>query len=1183
MLELREVTKSYRTASLTQTALDGVTVAFRDNEFVAVLGQSGSGKTTLLNVVGGLDHFDSGDLVIDGVSTKDFRDRDWDAYRNNRIGFVFQAYNLIDHQSVLANVELALTLSGVSRAERRRRALEALERVGLTDHVDKRPSQLSGGQMQRVAIARALVNDPEIVLADEPTGALDSATSGQVMDLLAEIARDRLVVMVTHNPELAHQYATRIVELADGRLASDSRPCAPADDAPGDRRAEPARSTSMGPLTALSLSFSNLMTKKGRTLMTSFAGSIGIIGIALILALANGINAFIARTEEETLISYPLTIQRTGADLTSMLERDDDSERASAAASAQASGTVVTAPGMLGQMRSSMNTNDLASLKRYLDSGGGGVKGLVKSIEYHYDVTPQIYLPDTSSAVTRVNPEQAFAPLSRATSVGVLSSMLSMDAFHQMPAQSSIYEDQYDVVAGHWPAGSHELVLVLDEDGTMPDLFEYTLGLREHGGLDRLMRDYFSGQGSGVAAVPGAGPTAAPTAPTTPADGSTDAPADGSADAPADDPSAATTGPASPAAGPAGAAPTDSATPSAPTSYTYERLMQVTFKLVPASTRYQYDDAYGVWTDRSEDTAFMQRAVAAGEDLRITGIVRAKDSDKMTLRPGLAYTPGLTRHVIDQAAASAVVQDQIARPDVDVLTGRTFAEEASGASAGEIDLSSLFTVDTEKIRSAFQIDPSQVELDLSGLDLSGIDVSALDSVDLSGLDLSSLARTAPEIDLSGLDLDSVSSQDLTARFPQLAGVDYPALIRTALADGVIRDGASAAVSTMMTTVISGFQTYYAQHAADDPDGDGRGPDIATLAADYLGQPDVQKTIADTLGSDQVIDSDRLTQNLVAGLGADPDVARIGDAVRDELVSAIGRQVAASVSSTITRALSDSLQAVMSTAMTQMMTAIQEQVRTALEDALPQLIGQMSSAMNIDEQTFRDAFSLNMSTEELAALLTSMMSTDAATYETNLADLGWADLDTPSRIDIYPTSFVAKGRVKQALDDYNAAQERAGARDRVIVYNDLVGLLMGAVTRIVDIISWMLIAFVSISLVVSSIMIAIITYISVLERKKEIGILRSVGASKRDIRHVFNAETVIEGLGAGVLGIVITLLLCIPVNLVVEDRFGVADVARLPALAALALIGVSVLLTVLAGLAPAARAAREDPVEALRSE
>ena len=1176
MLELREVTKSYRTASLTQTALDGVTVAFRDNEFVAVLGQSGSGKTTLLNVVGGLDHFDSGDLVIDGVSTKDFRDRDWDAYRNNRIGFVFQAYNLIDHQSVLANVELALTLSGVSRAQRRRRALEALERVGLTDHVDKRPSQLSGGQMQRVAIARALVNDPEIVLADEPTGALDSATSVQVMDLLAEIARDRLVVMVTHNPELAHQYATRIVELADGRLASDSRPCAPADDASGDRRDEPARSTSMGPLTALALSFSNLMTKKGRTLMTSFAGSIGIIGIALILALANGINAFIARTEEETLISYPLTIQRTGADLTSMLERDDDSERASAAASAQASGTVVTAPGMLGQMRSSMNTNDLASLKRYLDSGGGGIRDQVTSIEYLYDVTPQIYLPDTSSAITRVNPEQAFEPLSGAMSTGFLSSVLSMDTFHQMPAEPSLYEDQYDVVAGRWPAEADELALVLDEDGTLPDIFEYTLGLRDHSRLDQLMRDYLSGRASGVAAVPGAAvpgagspsDPAAPTGATTGPGGATGATAPASAD-----PAASATPSADPAA----------ASASGPTSYSYDRLMQVTFKLVPASARYRHDDTYGVWTDRSDDTELMRQAVADGEDLRITGIVRARDSDKMTLKRGLAYTPALTRHVMDQASGSAIVQDQLAHPDTDVLTGKTFADEAAGAKAGEIDLSSLFTVDTDKIQAAFQLDPSKLDLDLSGMDVSGFEATGIGDVDLSGLDLSALTDSVPEIDLSGLDLSSVSSQDLTGRFPQLADVDYPALIRGALADGALREGASTAVSTMMTGVIAGFQAYYAQHISDDPDGDGRGPDLATLAADYLAQPDVQKTIADTLGSDQVIDSARLTQNLVASLGADPDVGRISDAVRDELVTAIGRQVAASVTSTIVQTLSSSIQAALNSAMTQMMTAIQEQIRTAMQDATTRLATQMGSAMDIDEQAFKDAFSLNMDQEDLAALMASMMSTDVATYDKNLADLGWADPEVPSEIDLYPASFTAKERVKAALADYNTAQEKAGAQDRVITYTDLVGLLMSSVTRIVDIISWLLIAFVSISLVVSSIMIAIITYISVLERKKEIGILRSVGASKRDIRHVFNAETVIEGLLAGAMGVGITLLVCIPANLFVERRFGVATVAQLPATAGAALIGVSVLLTVLAGLVPAARAAREDPVEALRSE
>ncbi|WP_043562369.1 ABC transporter ATP-binding protein/permease [Actinomyces israelii] len=1175
MLELRRITKSYRTASLTQTALAGVTVSFRDNEFVAVLGQSGSGKTTLLNVVGGLDHFDSGDLVIDDISTKDFKDRDWDAYRNNRIGFVFQSYNLIPHQSVLANVELALTLSGAPRAERRRRALDALAEVGLAEHAHKRPAQLSGGQMQRVAIARALINDPEIVLADEPTGALDSATSVQVMDLLKEIARDRLVIMVTHNPELARRYATRIVELADGRLVADSRPCAPADDGSEARAARTARATSMGPLTALALSFSNLMTKKGRTLMTSFAGSIGIIGIALILALANGVNAYIARTEEETLTSYPLAIQKTGTDMTAVLARGRQAAQETATAAAGSPGTVTTIDSF-DQMMGSRSTNDLASLKQYLDSGGGGIRDQVTSIEYLYDVTPQIYLPDTSSAITRVNPEQAFEPLSGAMSTGFLSSVLSMDTFHQMPAEPSLYEDQYDVVAGRWPAEADELALVLDEDGTLPDIFEYTLGLRDHSRLDQLMRDYLSGRASGVAAVPGAAvpgagspsDPAAPTGATTGPGGATGATAPASPD-----PAASATPSADPAA----------ASASGPTSYSYDRLMQVTFKLVPASARYRHDDTYGVWTDRSDDTELMRQAVADGEDLRITGIVRARDSDKMTLKRGLAYTPALTRHVMDQASGSAIVQDQLAHPDTDVLTGKTFADEAAGAKAGEIDLSSLFTVDTDKIQAAFQLDPSKLDLDLSGMDVSGFEATGIGDVDLSGLDLSALTDSVPEIDLSGLDLSSVSSQDLTGRFPQLADVDYPALIRGALADGALREGASTAVSTMMTGVIAGFQAYYAQHISDDPDGDGRGPDLATLAADYLAQPDVQKTIADTLGSDQVIDSARLTQNLVASLGADPDVGRISDAVRDELVTAIGRQVAASVTSTIVQTLSSSIQAALNSAMTQMMTAIQEQIRTAMQDATTRLATQMGSAMDIDEQAFKDAFSLNMDQEDLAALMASMMSTDVATYDKNLADLGWADPEVPSEIDLYPASFTAKERVKAALADYNTAQEKAGAQDRVITYTDLVGLLMSSVTRIVDIISWLLIAFVSISLVVSSIMIAIITYISVLERKKEIGILRSVGASKRDIRHVFNAETVIEGLLAGAMGVGITLLVCIPANLFVERRFGVATVAQLPATAGAALIGVSVLLTVLAGLVPAARAAREDPVEALRSE
>ena len=489
MLELKEIVKAYQTASLVQVALNKVSVAFRDNEFVAVLGQSGSGKTTMLNVIGGLDRFQAGDLVIDGISTKDYKARDWDAYRNNRIGFVFQAYNLIPHQSVLANVELALTLSGVSRSERRKRALDALERVGLKDHVNKKPSQMSGGQMQRVAIARALINDPEILLADEPTGALDSATSVQVMDLLRDVARDRLVIMVTHNPELAHQYATRIVELADGCIVADSDPFAPT--AEDQRAAKPARRTSMGFVTALSLSANNLMTKKGRTLMTSFAGSIGIIGIAAILALANGTNAYIQKTEEETLGSYPLTIQKSGVDMTAALSTSaSDSKKDTPAPDGQVG---------VSQMRTfadtirDAKTNDLASLKTYLDNNGGNVETMVNAIEYDYDVVPQIFQSDTSKSTVQVSPDQSMKQMEAGFGSGAFGSMMQTNAFYQMPAAASLYTSAYDLVAGSWPSGANQVVLVLDEDGNIPNLFEYTLGLKDHKEFDDLMRTYYQG------------------------------------------------------------------------------------------------------------------------------------------------------------------------------------------------------------------------------------------------------------------------------------------------------------------------------------------------------------------------------------------------------------------------------------------------------------------------------------------------------------------------------------------------------------------------------------------------------------------------------------------------------------------------------------------------------------------
>ncbi|WP_136313982.1 ABC transporter ATP-binding protein/permease [Actinomyces procaprae] len=1144
MLELHEITKSYRTASFDQTALDGVNVSFRDNEFVAVLGQSGSGKTTMLNVIGGLDHFDSGDLVIDGISTKHYRSRDWDAYRNNRIGFVFQSYNLIPHQSVLANVELALTLTGVSRGERRRRALEALEEVGLADHVHKRPSQLSGGQMQRVAIARALINDPEILLADEPTGALDSGTSVQVMDLLREVAADRLVIMVTHNPELAHDYATRIVELADGRITSDTAPYNPAaDDA---REARPPRRTRMGPLTALSLSFSNLMTKKGRTLMTSFAGSIGIIGIALILALANGVNAYIARTEEETLSSYPLQIERLGMDYTAMIARATDT-----AAQADLPDGVVGERGDVRDMFGSANSNDLAALKAYFDADGGGIDDHVNAIEYLYDVTPQLYLPvseASSTMPTQVNPDSAFS------SFGAMTATMQMSVFRQLASDTDLYMEQYDVEAGHWPTAYNELVLVLPEDGRMIDMTVYALGLRDHSELEQLVQTYV-GSAPGAVAVPTAEPSAAAGA------------------APTGTPAATPTDPATGSAQDAGVGRT----------YAYNDLIGRSLSLVPAHERYVYDADYGVWTDKSADAAYMSQLVADGETMTLAGIVRANGS-QAALTPGLYYSPALTEHLIDQAASSDIVKAQLADPAVDVFTGKSFAEEADATGDTDFDMSSLFTIDESRLQAAFQIDPGA--LDLSGMDLSGIDLSGLDTtqLDFSGLDLSGLADVQPEIDLSGLDLSSLSLTDLEEQFPQLADVDYVELITQAMSDGVIKEGADAQVSAMMTGLISGFTEYYGEHAVgedpNDPDDD---PDLGTLVTDYLSQDEVQRTIAQTLGSDQVIDSAKLTENLTAALGSDPAVADISEAVRDQLVAEIGSQVAGAVAGSITQTLSGAVQQAMATAMAQMMTAIQTQIAAQVQAATTQLAANLADAMSVDADAFAQAFQLDMTPEELSQLLATLVTTESATYESNLSALGWADLDNPSEIDIYPKDFAAKDSVKQILEEYNARQAAAGADDKVITYTDVVGVLMSSVTRIVNIISWMLIAFVAISLVVSSIMIAIITYISVLERRKEIGILRAVGASRADVRHVFNAETVIEGLLAGLMGVGITLLVSLPLNAFIHGRFGVESIAQLPVTAGVVLVLISVGLTVLAGLIPAGKAAREDPVEALRSE
>ena len=1136
MLELKEIVKAYQTANLVQVALNKVSVAFRDNEFVAVLGQSGSGKTTMLNVIGGLDRFQSGDLVIDGISTKDYKARDWDAYRNNRIGFVFQAYNLIPHQSVLANVELALTLSGVSRSERRKRALDALERVGLKDHVHKKPSQMSGGQMQRVAIARALINDPEILLADEPTGALDSKTSVQVMDLLRDVARDRLVIMVTHNPELAHQYATRIVELADGCIVADSDPFVPAAE---DRReAKPARRTSMGFLTALSLSANNLMTKKGRTLMTSFAGSIGIIGIAAILALANGTNAYIAKTEEETLGAYPLTIQKTGIDMTAALSVSASDSKDSQPAPDGKVG--VSKLRTFADTIRDAKTNDLASLKTYLDNNGGDINAMVNAIEYDYDIVPQIYQSDTSKATVQVSPDQSMKQMEAGFGAGAFGSMMQTNAFYQMPATSSLYTSVYDVVAGSWPSGANQVVLVLDEDGNIPNLFEYTLGIKDHKEFDDLMRQYYQGAlgGKSQSGTQSGAQSGASTA-----------------------------------------------------TYDYSAILGTTFRRVNAFDKYTWDDTYKVWTDRSSDADYMKKLVNGGQELTISGIVKPNSDKGGALRQGIAYTPALTYQTIEAAAASPIVKAQRAKPDVDVFTGKTFKELADNqkSQSGGFDMSSLFTVDESKLSAAFQIDPSKMQMDLSGLDFSGMDLSGLDfsNLDMSGMDLSTidLSALAPQsgtqsgmaFDLSGLDFGELS-KDL----PQLANVDFPTIIRSALADGAVKDGAADYLSTQASQIAQGFQDY----AREQIEAGGL-TDFATLASAYFSQPQVLEQLRAVVSSDQVVDSDKLTANLMKALGEDPALAKIGTDVSTQVMNAISTQIAAQLGSTLTQGVSAVIGQVMQEAMTNAMTSMMTQLSTAIGDqigaTMEQFATNMSSAFSMDPQAFAEAFQSNMDEKSLAALMATMFSTNVPTLETNLRNLGWADIASPSNISIYPKSFADKDKVKAVLDAYNADNTAAGATDKVITYSDVMGALMSSVTKIVDIISWLLVAFVSISLVVSSIMIAIITYISVLERRKEIGILRSIGASKGDVSRVFNAETVIEGLLAGLMGVGVTYGLCAIANGIAYSSFNVENIAQLSPLTALTLIAVSVGLTVIAGIIPASRASRQDPVEALRAE
>lgn len=1083
MLDLRDICKRYVTQSFTQVALDSVSLSFRDNEFVAILGPSGSGKTTMLNVIGGLDHFDSGDLLIDGISTKDFNDRDWDAYRNNRIGFVFQSYNLIPHQTILENVELALTLTGVGRAERRQRARKALEAVGLGEHVDKRPSQLSGGQMQRVAIARALINDPEIVLADEPTGALDSTTSVQVMDLLKDVARDRLVIMVTHNPELAYRYATRIVTLADGKVTDDSDPFDAAEAA--RREAKPTRKTSMSFVTALGLSARNLMTKKGRTAMTAFAGSIGIIGIAAILALSNGVNDYIKKVEEDTLSSYPLTISKQDYDLSSMMgghgATDDEvseGEDSSDATGGKDKGTdkipVVTA---VKDMFASVKSNDMTSFKAWLDAGGDGIDKEVNAIQYGYGVSPVVYRAGKGDEKpVRLVPNAMTEAMSGGASSAATVSMDSMgtSVFNEMIDDQSLLDSQYDVVAGHWPTSANEAVMVLSSRGTVGDYTLYSIGALDIDELNDLVNSAMT--------------------------------ADGKVE-----------------------------TPKAGTDFTYDDALSTTFKVLSPSDAYRKNEETGMWTDMSGDADFMAAKVADGIDVRIVGVVRPNEAaNASALSPGIAYTHALTRQLMERAADSQIVQEQLAHPETDVFTGKSF-DELQGEAKQSVELGSMFSVDEAALKSAFSLDSSALSGAAGGIDLSGIDLSGLD-LDLSGvgkgIDFSDIMAKAPAPDFSGI----FDGLELTPEQMQQVG-------------------------TLASQLFEGF-LQSDQFKALSPEDLKDASKLAAAFSAYL-------------------ENDAAAQQCLAQLKA-----LGGDALAERLQRAMGDYVQKQLAPYLQQAMDQ----VTKTISGQIATTVSAQLKASAAGLMDQMATQMSSsfanlasAMRVDAGAFARAIHFNMDAEDLSSLMMSYAKASKLTYDNNLTTLGYADEADPISVKIFPRDFEAKERVLDHIDAYNKQVKAAGHDERAISYTDYMGIIMGSVTDIVNTISLVLIAFVSISLVVSSIMIGIITYISVLERKKEIGILRAIGASKRNVANVFNAETFIEGLIAGVFAIVVVVAVSFPVNAWALAAKQVPNLMSLPVQDALMLIVISVLLTVVAGLLPARSASKKDPVEALRSE
>ena len=1053
MLEIKKVTKVYKTEGFKQTALDKVSVNFRTNEFAAILGPSGSGKTTFLNIIGGLDDYTSGDLVINEVSTKKFSDRDWDSYRNHRVGFVFQSYNLISHQTVLKNVELALTLSGFNKTSRRKKAIKALKDVGLKDHINKKPNQLSGGQMQRVAIARALVNDPEIILADEPTGALDSETSIQIMNLLKKIAKERLVIMVTHNPDLAEEYANRIINIKDGKIVSDTNPYdGKIDTTEGKIIADKKNAkTKMSFLTALSLSFNNLMTKKGRTILVSAAGSIGIIGIALILAVSTGFQNYVDSIQEDTLSSYPLTIMQKSTDITgtllSMREGENKSNKGS---------NKVKEQQYITTMLDNISTNDLKSLKKYTEKHQDVVNKDLTNIMYSYSVDPNIYTIDATKKLAKVNPSNMFSSMMGSNNLfSSYSAMASI--FTQMVDDRSEIEDDYNVLAGRWPKKYDELVIVLSEPNGISDLLVYSLGLRDTDELTDMVTKIMNGEEVNVN--------------------------------------------------------------NKPKTFTYEDLMNVDLRLIIPTDRYKYNSKYDVYEDMVDDEAYMDKLYKNAQELKIVGVVSAKEGKTSTaLNPGVAYTSDLIDYIIDYSKSTEIVRKQLKNKNIDVFSGKRFDDKKNNF---DFEFADLVKVDTEKLQSAFdiKIDQKQIESQTKNY--------------MNEISESITADINPAKDLFNNNLNSFASSVLSGEFS----------------------------SNDIDKKINDYLN------SNDPSNK-----MSNMESEYVIPKDVYKTTYTGLLKG-LLNAYTSAYNAYAG-ALDPNYKPDASAkikTDEEMKKTV-------IKGYMESALVQSASEKMAIAMTE--AKVKKEVLTKVGELTGNLASSFASAFNVDEEKIASAFSLNFSEDELTRVVSSMINPVETNQNTNLISLGYQDKEEPTYISYYFKDFDSKEHFLKFLDNYNKKVNE----DKKINYSDTTGILMSSVKTIVNAVSYVLIAFVSISLVVSSIMIGVITYISVYERTKEIGILRAIGASKGNISSIFNAETFIIGLLSGLIGIGVSYAVIPIINKVLHHYTGNIPLsAALNISSAAVLVILSIVLTLIGGLIPARSASKKDPVEALRSE